>query len=453
MTEPTRRKRKGCGCGLGCLLAVVVAVVLPALVWLVSSAVTGARAQAEIERLRQAGEPADAAGLRKLLPQIAPGEDNAAMLYQEAFDRKVEVAGYQDIAGVPRERWTTGNWQSARHFVSSNTAYFDSLDRASRVEKCDFPTNWDDLVNAMFPQFARMREVARALNLKAELQLAEGKLDQAAETCATEFRIARHAAQSPTIIAQLVAVAIRGIGAKELQRVLSEGTPSVATCRRLFTEVDDPHRVQAWVNAMRGERVFGLDVCARVEQGRYTPGMFGEDRPSGQAYAMLAYGTAGRPFLNLDKQRLLQFTTRNVEAFSLPWREAKAAVDALEAEEEQLPAYALLAKMLLPVFKRALWSRDKDAAYLGAARIALAAKAYRGEHGKYPAALTDLEKDGWKLPPDPFTGKAYLYRREGPGFAVWSTGPDLKDNNARDADWSHDKIDQPGYDFVFRCAR
>jgi hypothetical protein len=77
--------------------------------------------------------------------------------------------------------------------------------------------------------------------------------------------------------------------------------------RRLFTEIDDPERVQAWVNSMKGERAFMLDACARVVQGRCTPGMFGDAQATGQVYAMLAYGSVGRPLLNLDKQRLLAF--------------------------------------------------------------------------------------------------------------------------------------------------
>jgi hypothetical protein len=403
LSERTRRKGCARGCGFGCALLLA----LPALLWLIATLVTGANVRSEIARLRKAGDPVDGAGIRALVPHCAPGEENAAMVYQEAFARRVDPPGYNDISGVASDQWTPQQWGIARRFLSDNADYFRLLDQASRLKKCEYEADWDDMLNALFPQFAPMREGSRALNTKAELQLADGRVDDAANTCATHYRIARHAEQNPTLIGQLVAVAIRGLGNKELQRVLSQGTPSVATSRRMFSELDDPSRLQAWVNAMRAERVMGLQAFTKVEQGQGVAlAALSSDPPgpSSEGYALLVYGTLGRPFLNADKQHYLD-------------------------------------------------SRDKEAAELGTARIALAVKAYRGEHGAYPASLADLTTAGWKLPLDPFAGKSYRYRREGPGFAVWSTGPDLKDNNAHAVDWRHDQLGGSGYDFVFRCAK
>jgi hypothetical protein len=116
----------------------------------------------------------------------------------------------------------------------------------------------------------------------------------------------------------------------------------------------------------------------------------------------------------------------------------------------------------MPIFSRFVWSRDRATAAIGTARIALALKAYRGDHAAYPASLAELDAVGWKLPLDPFGGKPYRYRREGTGFVVWSLGPDMDDDNAsRDFD-SYQKLPRsPGqrerppedYDIVFRCKR
>ena len=452
MTEPARRKRRGC-C-LGCTIAIIVAVVIPILAWLIATAVTGARLRAELDRLRKAGEPVDIADFGgKLAPHVPPGVDNAAPLYQEAFDRRRDPAGMETLSSYSPEKWTAKDRQTVRTFVATNPSYFALLDQASRIEQCEFPVNWDDPINALFPHFAKLRETARALTLKAELEVADGKLEAAVASCATSLRTVKHAETTPVLIGQLVAVAIQGISLKELARVLSAGTPSVTTCRKLFHELDDPNRNQYWVNSMKGERLFGLDIFARAEQGTFDPAVFGGDEQSRQGYAILALATVGRPLFNTDKRLYLEFMEDAVIQFSLPWQEAQVKVDASDRRQHRLPGYAILTQMLLPIHARALWSRDKAAAELGAARIALAAKAFQGERGRYPTSLTELAQAGWQLPLDPFTGKVYLYRREGPGFAVWSTGFDLKDNNATEIDYQKFKTDQPGYDFVFRCAR
>lgn len=448
MSEPSRRR----GCGRGCAIGCAALLLLPALIWLIATASTSSHVQAEIERLRKAGEPVDAAGIRAMIPHCAPGEDNAAMVYQEAFGRRVDPPGYADINGATSDRWTPQQWDIARQFVTGNADYFRLLDQASRIEKCEFDTNWDDMFNATFPQFAPMREASRALTTKAELLLADGRIDEAAATCATHYRLARHTEQNPTLIGQLVAVAVRGIGNKELERVLSQGTPSVATCRRMFTEMDDPQRLQAWVNAMRAERVFGLQAFEMVEEGRGAVLAQFEDNPSRQAAMLLALGTVGRPLLNSSKQYYLDCLQGYVEALGLPWPQAKAKADALEAQQSHLPQYAWLTSMLMPVFSRALDTRDRELAYLGASRIALAAKAYKGEHGAYPTSLADLTKAGWKLPLDPFTGQAYRYQQVGKGFMVYSLGPDLKDDGGVDYKYGTSPT-QPGHDFVFHVAR
>jgi hypothetical protein len=68
-------------------------------------------------------------------------------------------------------------------------------------------------------------------------------------------------------------------------------------------------------------------------------------------------------------------------------------------------------------------------AQLDLARVALLLKAYRAEHGSYPESLSALAKsDGKPLPGDPFSGKSFIYRKDGAGFVLYSWGEDLKDD-------------------------
>jgi hypothetical protein len=65
-------------------------------------------------------------------------------------------------------------------------------------------------------------------------------------------------------------------------------------------------------------------------------------------------------------------------------------------------------------------------ATLGTSSIAVALRLYQTEHGSYPPALDALPRG----PVDPFSGRPYVYRREGAGFVLYSVGEDGIDQGA-----------------------
>ena len=72
-------------------------------------------------------------------------------------------------------------------------------------------------------------------------------------------------------------------------------------------------------------------------------------------------------------------------------------------------------------------------AHLDGLAIAAALELYRGSNGEYPDSLESLRPYFVRLPIDPFTGKSFIYRREGTDYVLYSCGPDQTDNGgARD---------------------
>jgi len=56
-------------------------------------------------------------------------------------------------------------------------------------------------------------------------------------------------------------------------------------------------------------------------------------------------------------------------------------------------------------------------------------KGHQQKHGNYPDTLSPLTPEIiTELPTDPFTGKNYIYRREGKGFIVYSVGSNERDD-------------------------
>ncbi len=79
-------------------------------------------------------------------------------------------------------------------------------------------------------------------------------------------------------------------------------------------------------------------------------------------------------------------------------------------------------------------------AALGQLACALALRANRLEHGRWPDALADLVPGYLSaVPDDPFTdGRPLRYRPGGAGFGVYSVGPDSEDDGGQPYRWKYD---------------
>jgi len=84
----------------------------------------------------------------------------------------------------------------------------------------------------------------------------------------------------------------------------------------------------------------------------------------------------------------------------------------------------------LPVNKGYFELHPRKSASLRAAQIALAVRRFQAAQGRMPTALEELVPEYLDtVPVDPFDGQPLRYvRRDGSGFAVYSVGPDGRDN-------------------------
>jgi hypothetical protein len=102
------------------------------------------------------------------------------------------------------------------------------------------------------------------------------------------------------------------------------------------------------------------------------------------------------------------------------------------------------------IYPRLTAKRDQAVAEVDLGRICLALQDYRAAQGRYPETLAALRGVDLQLT-DPFSGKNYVYRREGAGFVVYSLGPDMKDDGGKPL--VYDKDGTPSGDIVWRSVR
>lgn len=421
--------------------------ILPVLLVLhiIATLVTGSMLRREIVRLTEAGVIVPR---EQLLPRVPEGERNAADVYQQAFESlRISDSDYLKL-------WLDENVRKdnpelmvlTREVVEANGRFFELLEEATSLRYCAFAVAWEESPLAItFPHLARMRDCARMLVLRSEVQAADGRIDEAVESCAMILRMSQHVQEDPTIIGQLVGYSMNKHAVGALERVLSEGDPTTETCQGLFDQIADMDQVGTSMRAMQGEVVVcGVRLFDGLRRGTVTGGeLLGLEgaasppSPSEQAGWRVAQGIA-RALINLDEIAYLGVMQEYMEALGRPWPESNQRLEAMDFSYATTGRLRfppkLLTGMLVPVFSRVAWSRDESIARLGAAQIALALKAYAAESGRYPDSLAELEAGGWQLPIDPFSQEPFFYRLEGNGFVVWSVGQDMDDDGGRPED-------------------
>ena len=152
----------------------------------------------------------------RLLPlssELNPGD--AAPVYlrirYEVFDRDWEAIGVNATKWLelPLDKFPTAE---ARKFVDSWSRRIQQIEFGARRKTCDWnyslPEEQVDVIGILMPDAAGMRTWSRLLALKARVELAEGKFDDAVRTVETGIAFGRHVAEGPFLVNQLVGIAI-----------------------------------------------------------------------------------------------------------------------------------------------------------------------------------------------------------------------------------------------------
>jgi hypothetical protein len=412
------------------------------------------RLQRAIKQLAASGAPIKATQLAK--PPV-PDAENAALVYEKAFaavrvteDDKIFLR--KAISG----KLALGDPAIAMRvegILTNNAKTLQLVHRAAKMPRCDFHLDWSKGAALTFPQFAPLRNCARLLGLKATMLAHRGRTDQALAVCGDGLRVAK-AGDDPVLIGALVRYAIIAITCRSVEQVLRDSHPSASACRQLAGCVAHVDANAALMSALEGERAMGISI---FEQVKASPDpieavfeLSGQDGGKKSPSRAQRSGSFTRWWLASDELTYLELMDRTIKEAPLPYRKATKIHPSVDETLDRLPAMPprMLTAILVPVYSRTQVVRDRAIATLGIIEVALLLKAYRAERGGYPQSLQELGGiNGHALPADPFSGKPFVYRREGAGFLIYSWGSNLKDDGGKVGE----RVDEG--DIVVRCGR
>jgi hypothetical protein len=402
-------------------------------------------------------EPSPALRYLLLPPLLERRPGNAAILYFKTglnyqgsgvkeLDEKLPDWIYEPLDKLPR--------QQAREELARWKTILDDLDVATRRADCDwqFPIGERNLITLLLPEVQLCRLYGRLLRLQARLQIVDGNFNEAIHTLQSNFALAQHVSEGPTLINGLVAAAISSEACATVRDLIQQpGAPNLywaltalprplvsmrramemessflyASYPRLQNVETDERTPDEWQEALND--LFEVLRMAEQNSNRW------ESKLARTGLALKAYPRAkarlieqGRGASEVEAMPVAQVVLIDIlrtynelrdEIFrwmTLPYAEAVPFMDqAVERlaktgkEREVLP----LASLLLPAVNASTAAFVRLDRQVAALRTVEAIRMHAAEHGGLPASLDDIKQV--PIPIDPVTGQRFEYSVDG----------------------------------------
>jgi hypothetical protein len=380
-------------------------------------------------------------------------------------------------ANQKRDRWMAAplaDLKSEKELVGYGGSAATQADYAARLETVDWQLldklKTDGLM-LLLPDVQQMRALSAVLKVKVRGEIARGEFDAAIRTLQTMFALAHTFDGHPTLIGNLVGIAITGIALDAVEELIQQpGTPNL-----FWALADLPVPFIDLRKGMQGERAWlGRDFDAlhhvrplsEAEVKRLiaqaeplAEAVFDfpskEDKPRPKETAAGYYGKlaadpkevkaakerlakSGHAAADLDKLSPLQlvlmddFTSYEVFRDDLmKWTNVpywKIPTDVNWGK----PPRGIFTE-LVPAGFKVLQAQARTQQRIALLQAVEAVRAFAAEHdGKVPGTLDEPKLP---LPPDPVTGKLFVYEVNGGTAVIRGTPP--KD---RKTDWSFNRV-------------
>jgi len=354
-------------------------------------------------------------------PPPVPDRDNAAVVYEQAF----ELMGSEEAW---EERWD-GKWTD---WVDSDRAGFDPEDAEMRklleqqaptlsllrglVDKpaCYFRHDYaQPSITLLLPEMVRIRHAARLMALDARSQIAAGEIPEAVDDVNALFAMAEHAGTVPIVVAMLVSGIVDNVAVDTLEEILACGQASAEQLARI--EVPDTLSYRRLLDrAIHMEEALGLSIF--YEYG--APMRLQEIAKYELSWICVPeLAPLYRVFLlDDDAACYRQIVQQTKQLAARPFHETAEdwdAYDGMLAAEMR----GLLTQWMLPALDGAAEASARFDARHRLARLAIAVSLDRDKLGELAS----------RIPPDPFDGKPLKWTETDDALVLYSVGPDLTD--------------------------
>jgi len=308
--------------------------------------------------------------------------------------------------------WAGSLAEETRRQVGDREDALQLLDRAAPLTFEGFSNGTEGASLALFP-------LARLAGLRTMLLAFDGDGDHAAASLYAELRL-RLVVEWAWPIFRAPIDEVDRVG-----RVLSSTHPTSAALSgigRALVDLDRDDALKMWFLRRR----------AALFNSTFGPGPFPNWAMNETVFDLVSFRGAvlgrvlGQPWLERQMRRRAETLSTVIAALDQPWPE-RAGAAARVYEALSSPPSELLRRPDVTMSKQIV----DDLALVRVARTVVAIERYRREHGEtMPARLDDLVP-GYidAVPVDPYSGRRLLFRTEARSYAVYSLGPNRRDDS------------------------
>ncbi|HWG43411.1 MAG TPA: hypothetical protein VN688_11550 [Gemmataceae bacterium] len=402
----------------------------------------------------------------QLLPELRemnPG--NPIQAYSKCFAEQYNWWRNKEVV-EKREKWQT---MPLKDLPLKEIQYYrgNPLRYADYAARLDTP-DWQILLQLksegpflLLPDLQGLRELAGALKVRFRMEVAEGRFDDALATAKTMFGLSRHLGEHPSLIGELVGMAVANLALGPLDEMIQQpGSPNL-----FWALTNLPQPFISLRNGVQGDRTMMTSLFALID----------EREPMTDAQVQRAMVPIRRMVKDLNmkwdehgwfdeltkdearlcatrkrlieaglaKEKVKQFSARQVilldeklefsvwrdesrKALSLPyWQAAPILAAASPRKENKHSPFRWEGPMGYDKVKQLQARLDQR---IGLLRCVEALRLYAAEHdGKLPARLADMKLP---LPVDPITGKPFVYKLDGVTAILRGTPPAGREKTA-----------------------
>ncbi len=424
---------------IGVVLLVVVAAVL--VLRAVLNFTEGRALARALAELKAKGIPLTA---QDLTPPC-PDEDNGARLWK-AFENTVTIPGRRtgvpgrptprdkEVRGLISRAWTDfaagkplapADRAALRDVILQNEKPLELVAEMGDKPCFLYRDPSQSLVESLLPDPLQMIQTTKLLFFSSLFSAEDGDVSGAITKLVTGLKFTPLVAREGTFIAFLISLADTRILSQAFGEVCRGKALEDKDLVRLMSIQDPSPWRERLAAAFRGERVLFIEAG----QGDFKD--FGSFFEGPSWWRNLGLWTV-RPLLKRDmRQALPSFEFLESQA-KVPYYQSRDVLRARDRQIKERPWYAFLSKMLLGNSEAAFMKEAQLEAIMLTSRAGLGCRLYKSRNGSYPETLDALVPGILaEVPIDPFTGRPFVYRREGEGFIVYSLGSNQKDDGGR----------------------
>ena len=314
-----------------------------------------------------------------------------------------------------------------------------------------FPINYEDTFGALLPHLAKLKQSSQYLELLAEAELEAGDSQQAAEHLDLIFYLVESLKTEPTLVSQLVRLAMFDIALNSIWGGMAEHRWTEAQLHHFQEKMKPMDFLADFRMGIAAERAMDVKMLEDLNSARYDPGMAGifnlssaseNNNHAGQIFMALYIRFAPSGWFDQNKlvcagllqDRLVTAIQPKTQRVDLKLADSIDLDPRLTNTSPYLltmaAPYNVFARFLLPALGKTIHKAVGGQTSVNLVTVACALERYQLANKAYPETLESLVPQFLsKLPHEITNGKSLKYRRSEDGrFVLYSIGLDGKDD-------------------------